>query len=97
MCWPLKQFDNNDDIKKRPSSLLVKDWASDNWSHALKSAASVNESRTNWSCLRMFSACPVPGIASCFFHLSSFTARPVNPKELKNPRSCGAADNTLCC
>jgi len=49
---------------ERPSSLLVKNWASGNWSRALKSAASVHESWMNESCVRMLHACPILGIAT---------------------------------
>jgi len=41
----------------------VKNWISGNQIHALKSVASVNESRTNESYLRTLYVCPILGIA----------------------------------
>jgi len=56
---------------ERPSSLLVKDCASDNFSHTAKSAGSVNESRTNETCLRMLWVSPIPSIANSLETCSS--------------------------
>jgi len=62
------------------SNLLHCSWriqVGGNWSHTLKSAASVNESRTNESHLRMLHACPILGIAmhvpSSNYPVSKFT------------------------